>query len=398
MFLIRSTHLISQSSPSRLIFASIIAMILLVTSLCLSTFIRGTPFSFFSFALFSAASAAITSGSLCTAVFAGASLLGASFLQTVISGQAAVAVAVSAVQVASSIISLWGSSPGPVSMKVVRADARDGQAEEKAARIFLSVSAIFLGITLVAYTWLTRQPFYKSVIGALKPHHEVGDTDERTGLVADDRRNSPTEPNSHVYQVFRQNLIFMFSIAYVFAVTLVSAYFIAFDCSLTDRVFNQAVYPAITVRVRSMDPGIHPLLFSAVHFLVFNTGDLVGRYSCSFPRLVVWSARKILVMSLLRTLFIPLMLLCNVLRPATATPVSPIIGSDILFMVIMLTMGYTNGFVSSLALLAVSSLEHNPRLKGRREYVDIAATLGGSFVNAGLAFGALSSFGVQAMI
>jgi len=64
----------------------------------------------------------------------------------------------------------------------------------------------------------------------------------------------------------------------------------------------------------------------------------------------------------------------------------------------MLTMGYTNGFVSSLGLLAVSSLERNPRLKGRREDVDIAATLGGFSVTFGLAFGALSSFGVQAMI
>ena len=103
-------------------------------------------------------------------------------------------------------------------------------------------------------------------------------------------------------------------------------------------------------------------------------------------------------MSLLRTLFIPLILSCNVPRPATTLPVSPIISSDVLFMAIMLTMGYTNGFVSSLALLAVSSVEHNPRLNGRREDVDVAATLGGSFVIVGLASGALSSFGVQAMI
>lgn len=67
-------------------------------------------------------------------------------------------------------------------------------------------------------------------------------------------------------------------------------------------------------------------------------------------------------------------------------------------MLILLTMGVTNGFVSTLATLAASSLEHNPRLKGRREDVDIAATLGGFFAIVGLATGALSSFGVQAMI
>ena len=67
-------------------------------------------------------------------------------------------------------------------------------------------------------------------------------------------------------------------------------------------------------------------------------------------------------------------------------------------MTIMLIMGYTTGYVATLAVLAVSSLEHNPRLKGRREDVDVAATLGGSFIILGLAFGALSSFGIQAMI
>ncbi|KAG8213954.1 equilibrative nucleoside transporter [Butyriboletus roseoflavus] len=174
-------------------------------------------------------------------------------------------------------------------------------------------------------------------------------------------------------------MIFMFSIAYVFTVTL-------------------AVFPAITARVQPVNPRIHPLLFTAVHYLVFNIGDLVGRHSCTFPRLLVWSPKKILAMSLSRTLFVPLILLCNVYRPTTTTPVSPIINSDILFMIILLTMGYTNGFVSSIATLAVSSLEHNPRLEGRREDVDVAATLGGTFAIVGLASGALCSFGVQAMI
>ena len=128
-----------------------------------------------------------------------------------------------------------------------------------------------------------------------------------------------------------------------------------------------------------------------------NFGGFVGQYSCSFPRLVVWSEKKILAMSLLRTLFIPLLLLCNVERTAT-TSVPLAIRSDILFMIIVLIMGYTTGYLSTAALLAVSSLEHNPRLKGRREDVDVAATLGGSCMILGLAFGALSSFGVQVMI
>ncbi|KAF8554812.1 hypothetical protein OG21DRAFT_1522187 [Imleria badia] len=372
VFQFYTTFTSKQSSLFRRIFASIIATILLVTSLCLSTLVRGTPSTFFAFALFIAASMAVAVSYLSTAVYAGAASLGASFLQIMFSGQAANGVAVSAVQVASSMIALWGLSPKPVLME----GGRDGQAEEIAARIFLGVSAVFLCIPLIAYTWLTRQSFSNSITGALDQHHRVRDMDELTHLLADDRRNPSTEPNSHVLQVLGMNLIFMFSIPFVFAVTL-------------------AVSPAITARVQPVNPHIHPLLFTAVHFLVFHIGDFLGRHSCSFPCLCVWPGKKILAMSLLRTLFIPLILLCNVDRTIA---VPPIIHSDILFMIIMLTMGYTNGYVATISMLAVSSLEHNPRLKGRREDVDVAATLGGSFLILGLAVGALSSFGVQAMI
>ena len=67
-------------------------------------------------------------------------------------------------------------------------------------------------------------------------------------------------------------------------------------------------------------------------------------------------------------------------------------------MIIILILGYTTGYVSTLALIAASSLEHNPKLEGRRENVDIAATLGDSCIVLGLAVGAFSSFGVQAMV
>ena len=201
--------------------------------------------TFFAFALFNAASMAVTVSYLSTAVFAGAALLGTSFLQAVLSGQAAIGVAVSAVQVASSMVALWGSSPKHISIEVTRADGREDRVEDIAARIFFGVSAVFLCITLVTYTWLSRQSFYNPVTSALGQPCGVGGSDERTGLVADDRRNSLTEPNSHVYHVFEHNLIFMFSLAYVLAVTLVSARLIAVIAlqligSLTSRSILQS--------------------------------------------------------------------------------------------------------------------------------------------------------------
>ena len=166
---------------------------------------------------------------LCAAVYARAALLGPSFLQSVLSGQGAIAVAISAVQVVSATISLWGLSPSskPTVSMVIGADDKDYQPEEMAARIFFGVSALFLCTTLAAYTWLTRQTSYKLVISATKQKREVEHMDEHTGLVANDHRRVPSQANSRVYQVFKQNWVFMFSIAYVFTVTLVSAYFTA---------------------------------------------------------------------------------------------------------------------------------------------------------------------------
>ena len=162
---------------------------------------------------------------LSTATYAGAALLGTSSLQIVFSGQAAMGVIVSTVQVASSVIALWGLSPKSISIEVMTG-GRDDHAEEIAARIFFGVSAIFLCITLIASIWSTRQSFCDSTTSSLE-RHRVRDVDELTHLLAHDRGNPPKEPNSHVYQVLRKNLIFMFSIAYVFAVTLVRVHFVA---------------------------------------------------------------------------------------------------------------------------------------------------------------------------
>jgi len=147
-----------------------------------------------------------------------------------------------------------------------------------------------------------------------------------------------------------------------------------------------------------MDPKIHPLLFSAVHFLVFNIGDLSGRYLCSFPRLLVWSANRLLTMSISRTFFILLFLMCNIQRPSSDVHSPPIISSDILYMLILLAFGVSNGYVASMCMISVTSLEHNPRLNGRRDDVDVVATVATFCTVGGIAMGSFGSFAVRAAV
>lgn len=147
-----------------------------------------------------------------------------------------------------------------------------------------------------------------------------------------------------------------------------------------------------------VNPRLHPLLFTSIHFLVMNIGDLLGRYTCSFPVFRVWSRKRLLGMSLARTLFIPLFLMCNVQRPSHMITATPSINSDFMFMFILLLFGWSNGYISSSCMMSAPSLEHNPRLQGRTEDVDVAATIAYFFLVGGLVLGSIASFAIKGAI
>lgn len=194
--------------------------------------------------------------------------------------------------------------------------------------------------------------------------------------------------------------------------------------------YPKSVFPPITTSIMPTSPTFNPLIFNALHFLLFNVGDLAGRYLCAIPKFTTWSSRRLLVLSLLRTLFVPLFLLCN-LQPPTATPApfpapgvppttdlpslllrqvadlsfsapSPVINSDFLFFVIVLVFGCSNGYVSSMCMMAAPNEEHNHRLRKRgpsgRSDVDVAATTANFCLIGGLVVGSASSFAVRAQV
>jgi equilibrative nucleoside transporter 1/2/3 len=158
---------------------------------------------------------------LSNSVFAGAALFGAPYMQSMMSGQAAVAVAVSSVQVISSAISVYGSTP---LTPVMSATDRDGKAEEESARIFFGVSALYAIATLLAYRWLASLPVYTKTMGALEDNLRarvaLDEADELQALLP------PALPDSaggnHILRVLKTNFIYNFAVGYVFTVTLVS--------------------------------------------------------------------------------------------------------------------------------------------------------------------------------
>jgi equilibrative nucleoside transporter 1/2/3 len=161
---------------------------------------------------------------LATATFAGASLFGAPYMQSMLSGQAAVAVVVSVVQLATSALSVWGSTPETIAAFVSNGSAGDGNAEQDSARIFFGISALFMISTFMAYAWLARLPAYKATVGILeqniKLHEALGNADETEPLVFCTTTQGLEERNQ-ILRVFKANILYEIAVAYVYVITLV---------------------------------------------------------------------------------------------------------------------------------------------------------------------------------
>lgn len=181
---------------------------------------------FFTFVLLNGIAQAALGSYLQTSVIAVASLFGPTAVQAMMSGQAAVAVAVSGVQVLSAVASTWGEAKSSAA-----AAAAEREAEESSAFIFFSLSTLFLLATALAQRWLMTMPAYRAVAGALEPSHKT-DADDETreesqGLVGD-RNDGPVEKNS-ILRVAKANLTYEIAVAYVFVVTLVSLHHLAIE-------------------------------------------------------------------------------------------------------------------------------------------------------------------------
>jgi equilibrative nucleoside transporter 1/2/3 len=362
--------------------------------LVVSTYFTLSPALFSAFVLLNGAAQNAAGAYLQTAVIAIASLFGPAAVQAMMAGQAAVAVAVSGVQVVSAAASTWGKVGTYVS---------DGSAEEQSAFIFLTLSTLFLLLSVGAHTWLLSMPSYKAIAAPLeqyaaKSRHNPSDDTTSQPLVSRGRSEAK-DYRRQAIRVAKANIMYEIAVAYVFLITLVRISFSSAGGSYRNSPsLFQAVFPPITITILPVNPATHPLLFTSTHFLVFNLGDLLGRYICSFPNFHLWSRKRLLGLSLVRTLFIPLFLMCNVQRPTLTLTSIPIMNSDLMFMFILLLFGLSNGYVSSSCMMSAPSLEHNPRLKGRVEDVDVAATVASFFLVGGLVLGSMASFAVKSAI
>lgn len=185
-------------------------LIVLMFTLTLSTYFHTAAGLFFAFIMLNGITQAAAGSYLQTAVIAVASLFGPTAIQAVMTGQAAIGVAVSAVEVLSAAGSLKVSPSGQL--------IAESEPEEKSAFVFFALSTLFLIASAGAQVMLTRLPVYKTLMEQFmqKADHAL------TASQANMRELEIQESKKRqLVRVGKANMIYNFAVAYVFIVTLV---------------------------------------------------------------------------------------------------------------------------------------------------------------------------------
>jgi len=315
-----------------------------------------------------------------TAFWVIGALFGAHALQALSVGGAAVGAAVGALQVISTYFALV-TKPSIEDPAIPDSSNNLDLTASFSAIVLFVVTTLFLFGNVALQMWLMNTKEYQDFV--LKPDHTAIPMEEMEGLMEYERRpSSPPKTRSYgltAMQMIKVNSTYNAAIMYVFIITMM-------------------LFPAVTGFVASVNPSksiwSEPLLFSALQFFFFNFGDFLSRYFPVFPAVFITSARKLAILSYARTIFVPLFLMCNV-SPATRTP---IIDSDVIFMLLVLLFGFSNGYLSASLQICAASLDHNPNLQNRRIDVDTASNVLGFTLTVGLVVGGLVSFAAKAAV
>jgi equilibrative nucleoside transporter 1/2/3 len=213
-----------QTSPAPTVQWSTLGIAFLSFLLALSTFFTVSSGLFSAFVLFSGIAMAAAGSYLQTSVVAVASLFGPSVMQSVMSGQAAIAIAISVVQLMSATASVHTATS--TAAEVAR---ENDVAAERSARAFFALAALFLFGTVAANAWMTRLDVYKAIVHeprapkrswSRRLSQDLGE--ERAFL--DEGEEGPLvapEAKGRIFEVAKRNMIYEIAVAYVFLVTLV---------------------------------------------------------------------------------------------------------------------------------------------------------------------------------
>ena len=222
------------------------------------------------------------------------------------------------------------------------------------AFMYFSLSSVVLLSNIVGYLVLKKLPitqyyeshhggdFARPVLLADSITISAGDVMSlRQGELDLDEENEPKEDESALASASRVLKIVKlpgFSIFFVFVVTY-------------------SLYPGLTTLITSQGGASGAKFFAPAMFLLFNLGDLSGRLSCGSLDVHgggVKLARKVATASLVRVIFVPAFMLCNV--SGTVLPI--VFHQDAWPFLFMALFSFTSGLLATMSMMIAPTLVH----------------------------------------
>ena len=319
--------------PNRIIL-SLILNIVSFTLLALSTVLfRGiSPGVYFGFLMAIVFTASLATGLCQNGVFAYVAGFGmGEYTQAIMTGQAVAGVLPCIAQ----IVSVLSVSAAPT-----YSDGSDGatvpqESGKSAFAYFLTATAVTVAALLSFMLLLRRHP--DAPPAALPP----SSPDQST-------TSTSSPPSSSARKVIPITTLFS-KLRY-----LSTAVLLTFAITMFFPVFTQQI---TSVRSTTHDDNdnndsiprlLQPACFIPLAFLFWNAGDLIGRLVTAIPRfkLLIYWPRVLFLMSVLRVVFIPLYLLCNIHGKGAAVP------SDAFYLIIVqFLFGLSNGYLGSTCMM-----------------------------------------------
>ncbi|GAA5993590.1 hypothetical protein JCM5350_008367 [Sporobolomyces pararoseus] len=399
LFLAHANATQQGADLARRISFSIIVMAVTLILAIITTKIEAIPSTlFFAFLITSAIVLSASASYLQNAVVALSAAFGPSYLACILSGQGGIGFAVAMIQ----LVSAWTAakanlpksappssafalhldvSPNPnvqATIQLLESPVPPAAVRQTAFSFFLTIG-VFAVVSWFCYAILIRLPLYRLVIrsefdeGAQQQAHQ-----DNSSSSSNNGKNSKDTQAASLRVVERKVRKLGIAMFLVFGITL-------------------SVFPSITSSILSVKTGQpdarllqQPELFVPLGFAVFSAGDWFGRVLPQWEKLAWTNWKGLMICSVARFAFVPLFLMCN---QQAGGGQHTVIKSDIAYILIMFLFSASNGYVSTLIMLA-SVVE--PSLEA--DEVDIAATCLAFYLTAGLAGGSLISFAVRGAV
>ncbi|OBT68225.1 hypothetical protein VE03_02332 [Pseudogymnoascus sp. 23342-1-I1] len=328
------------SYPRRIILALLIDIVVF-TILALSTifFVTVSPGVYFAFLLATVLATSTATGLLQNGALAFvATFAHPSYMQAIMTGQAVAGVLPSIAQIVA-VLAVPEESPS-------NTDAPPAQTSSTSAFLYFLTATFVALLTLAVFTPLARRHIPTPTTTTPSPA-------------------APARKIMSLPTLYAQLPFYSATIILCFVLTM---FFPVYTAQIT------SVHAPPTPRY------LHAPIFIPLAFLIWNSGDLLGRLSTLLPSTLPSRPRTLFGVALLRALFLPLYALSNVSGRGAW------VQSDVFYLVVVqLGFGATNGWLASSAMMGATGAV------GEEEREAVGAFMGFNLV-AGLTAGSLLSF------